>query len=316
MRDSLTYPDGKQFAFTIVDDTDVATVENVRPIYSLLRDLGMRTTKTVWPLSLDDPSSNFVGSETLEDPDYLDFVLQLQSEGFEITWHSPAMESSPRPRILEGLERFKSLIGHYPSIHLSHAVNRENPYWGIDRVDSPLLRAALRSGVLPPDYYQGHVEGSDYWWGDLALQHIEYGRNLTFDTLNLAAVNPSMPYHDPRRPLIRRWFSASDAEDADAFADLLKSSNQDVLEAEGGFCIVATHFGKRFTSDGEVDPRVRRALEELAGRPGWFPTTGELLDWLLEQHGTDELPAPEWTRMQRRFLLDGVIRRVSRMLGR
>jgi len=316
MPGALQYPDGKKFAFTVVDDTDVATVENVRPVYALLRDLGMRTTKTVWPLSLDDPTSDFVGSETLEDPEYLDFVLQLQREGFEITWHSPAMESSKRPRIEAGMERFRQQIGHYPRIHLSHAVNRENLYWGVDRVDSPAVRRALRRGVLPPDYYQGHVEGSEYWWGDLCESHIEYGRNLTFDTLNLAAVNPSMPYHDPGRPLIRRWFSASDAEDVDAFVDLLSSSNQGRLEAEGGFCIVATHFGKRFTKGGELDPRVRTVLEELAARPGWFPTTGELLDWLLQQHGTDELPSREWTRMQRRFLLDGITRKVSRILGR
>jgi hypothetical protein len=40
------FPGGKCFAFTIFDDTDVATVENIRPIYLLLEDLGMRTTKT------------------------------------------------------------------------------------------------------------------------------------------------------------------------------------------------------------------------------------------------------------------------------
>ena len=45
----LAFPDGRQFAFTIMDDTDVATVANVGPIYRLLSDIGMRTTKTVCP---------------------------------------------------------------------------------------------------------------------------------------------------------------------------------------------------------------------------------------------------------------------------
>ena len=44
------FPQGKRFAFTIVDDTDVATVANVKPLYDLLHELGFRTTKTVWPL--------------------------------------------------------------------------------------------------------------------------------------------------------------------------------------------------------------------------------------------------------------------------
>ena len=40
------FPNGKRFAFTILDDTDVATLANVRPIYRLLEEVGMRTTKT------------------------------------------------------------------------------------------------------------------------------------------------------------------------------------------------------------------------------------------------------------------------------
>ena len=41
------FPHGKRFAFTIVDDTDVATVANVKPLYDLLHELGFRTTKRI-----------------------------------------------------------------------------------------------------------------------------------------------------------------------------------------------------------------------------------------------------------------------------
>lgn len=314
-QNGLTFPHGRTFAFTIVDDTDVATADNIRPIYALLKELGLRTTKTVWPLSIDAPNSNFVGSETLEDAHYVDFVLGLQADGFEITWHSAAMESSTRPDLIRALERFAERFGHFPRIHVSHAENRENPYWGVDRVDSKIVRWILRRGVKPPDYYQGHVEGSPYYWGDQCARHIEYGRNLTFGNINLARVNPSMPYRDPHRPLVKRWFSASDAEDAEAFVKLLSSRNQDRLEQEGGFCIVATHFGKGFCRDGTVDSGVRDVLTELASRPGWFPPTGELLDWLLRQRASDALPRREWRRMQTRFLVDGMARRLGRMLG-
>jgi hypothetical protein len=44
----VKWPNGKSFAFTIVDDTDEATVNNVKPIYDLLYELGFKTTKTVW----------------------------------------------------------------------------------------------------------------------------------------------------------------------------------------------------------------------------------------------------------------------------
>ena len=82
-------PGGKRFGFTILDDTDVATVANVGPVYDLLHHLGMRTTKTVWPVGAPEGSPNFSSSETLEDEDYRDFVLELERRGFEVTWHGP-----------------------------------------------------------------------------------------------------------------------------------------------------------------------------------------------------------------------------------
>jgi len=36
---SLEFPYGKRFAFTVLDDTDVATVQNVAPVYALLERL-------------------------------------------------------------------------------------------------------------------------------------------------------------------------------------------------------------------------------------------------------------------------------------
>lgn len=305
------FPGGKRFAFTIIDDTDVATVENVGPVYRLLEELGMRTTKTVWPVGCPEGSRDFSSSQTLDDPEYLDFVLWLRDRGFEVTWHGATMESSPRERTLEALERFRRAFGSYPRVHANHSLNRENVYWGADRVDQPLLRAVVQRTVpTPAGYYQGHVEGSPFWWGDACAEHFEYVRNLTFDEVNLARINPSMPYRDPARPLVRWWFSASDAEDRDEFNDLLRPERQEKLEREGGFCIVATHFGKRFTRNGSVDRLTRRRLEALARRDGWFVPVGELLDHLRSRRASDELPAEEWDRMQWRWARDLVRRKL------
>lgn len=38
----LPFPDGKRFVFTIIDDTDVATLSNVKPVYDLLHECGLR----------------------------------------------------------------------------------------------------------------------------------------------------------------------------------------------------------------------------------------------------------------------------------
>ncbi|HYR10576.1 MAG TPA: hypothetical protein VEQ60_22560 [Longimicrobium sp.] len=311
MSDPTVFPGGKRFAFSILDDTDVATVQNVEPLYRLLDELGMRTTKTVWPLACPEGSRDFAQSQTLEDPEYLDFVRRLRGRGFEITWHGATMEASERERTARGLERFRELLGEYPRIHANHAYNRENLYWGPDRVDQPLLKAVIQRALPTPEgFYAGHREESPYWWGDLAQRHVEYARNLTFDEVNLARINPSMPYRDPARPLVRWWFSCSDAEDRDEFAELLRPDRQERLEREGGWCIVATHLGKGFVKDGEVDRLVRRRLAMLAARDGWFAPVGEILDFLRARRASEELPPEEWDRMQWRWARDIVRRKL------
>lgn len=304
------FPDGKRFAFTIIDDTDVATVANVRPLYDLLHDLGFRTTKTVWPVGCPEGSANFSSSETLENRNYREFAIDLHRRGFELTWHGATMESSPRRRTIDALRTFNEIFGTYPRVHVNHSFNRENLYWGAGRLDSGLLRTVVeRFTGLPSSYYTGHVQDSPFWWGDLCAEHVVYGRNLTTNDINTARFNPSMPYRDAARPLIPWWFSASDAEGVEEFNALIHPRQQDRLEREGGYCIVATHLGKDFVRNGVVNPVTKARLEQLSQRDGWFPTTGELLDWLRRHRetasdGDGSLPANEWRRMQWRFVLD------------
>jgi hypothetical protein len=310
------YPGGKDFAFTLIDDTDVATVENVAPVYRLFEDLGMRVTKTVWPVACPEGSRDFFESETLEDPEYRDFIVDLSKRGFEIAFHGATMESSERPRTLRALELFGETFGHHPRVYANHAYNRENLYWGERRIDSRLLRLLYgRVNGKTRDYYQGDIEGSRFWWGDQVVEHIDYVRNLTFDEINLLRINPSMPYHDPRRPLVRWWFSATDADSVDQFRELVRPERLDQLEAEKGVCIVATHLGKGFTKGGVVDAEVARLLAGLGKRNGWFPTVGELLDWLRSQRdGDDTIPRIEWRTMQWRWFKDLASRKLRRRL--
>jgi hypothetical protein len=305
------FPGGKRFAFTVLDDTDVATVENVAPVYRLFERLGLRTTKTVWPVGCPEGSPNFDTSETLEDRHYLDFVLDLRARGFEITWHGATMESSSRERTLRALARYRDVFGEYPKIHVNHSLNKENLYWGCERVDDPILKhLSARLFSTRPGYFQGHVEGSKYWWGDVAPRIVKYSRNLTCNGIVTSAFNPSMPYRDPNRPLAPWWFSCSDAEDVDEFIELIDPKNVDQLEAAGGFCIVATHLGKRFWLNGRVNPLFEERMTALAARDVWCPTVGELLDWLAERRTADTLPAAEWRAMQWRWAWDLVFRKV------
>ncbi len=318
MPHQFEFSNGKRFAFTIVDDTDVATVANVKPVYELLHELGFRTTKTLWPVGCPEGSQDFSSSQTLEDADYRAFAVDLQQRGFEVTWHGATMETSPRVRTIGALHRFHEIFGEYPRIHVNHALNRENVYWGAGRLDSRMLRAVFgRFTGRPAEYFTGHIEDSPLWWGDLCAKYVVYGRNLTTNDINTARFNPSMPYRDPQRPLIPWWFSASDAEGVEEFNELIHPRQQERLQRDGGFCIVATHFGKDFVRHGVLNPVTIARLEELSRRPGWFPTTGQLLDWLRARReaasgSTGSLPAPEWRRMQWRFAIDLASRKLRR----
>jgi hypothetical protein len=317
MANRIRFPGGRPFAFTIVDDTDVATRANVEPLYQLIESLGMRTTKTVWALPCPEGSRNFSESETLEDEHYRAFVVGLQARGFEIASHGATMESSERPRIERAFRKLQEVLGRPPRMHVNHSFNRENIYWGVDRFDSPAVRWAFRRlGERADGYYQGHIPDSTHWWGDLCQRHVDYVRNLTFDCINVLSVNPSMPYHDPRRPLVRWWFSAAAAEGAAEFCALLSTKNLRQLEAEGGVCIVATHLGKGFVSGGEVHEGARACLEEVAQRGAWCPPASELLDYLRAQRADEHLPASEWRSMQRRWLVDAAQRTIVKRLER
>ncbi len=312
MSEGRTYPGEARFAFTIMDDTDDATVENVQPIYRLLESIGMRTTKTVWMVACEEGSENFAAAETLDVPQYRDFVTDLQRRGFEIAFHGATMESSVRDRTMRALSLFAETFGGPPRVHANHSFNRENLYWGVHRIDDPFLRAVYRKALgQPDDFYLGHVPDSPYFWGDLCAAQVEYVRNLSFEEINLRKVNPSMPYRDARRPQSPWWFSASDAENADAFVELVSVRNQERLEAEGGVCLVATHLGKGFCVNGKVRDDVRDLLVRLAARPGWFVPVGPMLDELRTRRAADALPGAEWRRMQWRWALDLVRRRFA-----
>src|SRR4051794_31215056 len=81
----IDWPDGKPFAFTVVDDTDHSTLENAPPVYALLAELGLRTTKSVWTIG-GDPRDGLA----CDDARYRAWVERLHEQGFEIALHNVA----------------------------------------------------------------------------------------------------------------------------------------------------------------------------------------------------------------------------------
>ena len=279
---SITWPAGKTFAFTIIDDTDMSTLENVQPIYELMDELGLKTTKTVWVLPTNDSTEPVNLGHTMRDSAYAAFVIDLQHKGFEIALHGARGGDSKRPEIVAALEEFRQTFGKYPDIHINHFLNKDDVYWGEDKLSVAPYRWLYRWSSNGTQFY-GNDPTSEYFWGDLLQEHISYVVNFSFFEINLLNVNPSMPYHNPDKPYVNYWFHTSDGGLPESFVALLSSENLDRLESEGGLCLVYTHFGKEFYNDGRIDQEVAQCLRDVASRNGWFVPANQILDFLRDR---------------------------------
>jgi hypothetical protein len=297
----IQWPDGRRFAFSVFDDTDRSTLENAPRVYELLGDLGFRTTKSVWPLPATAQAVE--SGATCEDAAYAAWVQSLQRGGFEIALHNVAPQTSSRELTIRGIDRFRELFGASPSVHTNHTGCREAMYWGDHRLSGP-NRAAynLLNRYSTRGVFEGHLEGSPLFWGDICRRDVKYVRNFVHGNVNTLGFCPQMPYHDPRRPYVKHWFASTEGSDVDAFVGALSERNQDRLEAEGGACIMYTHFGSGFVRDRRIDARFERLMRRLSAKQGWFVPVTTLLDFLVQVKGLHEITDRERAALERRWL--------------
>lgn len=316
-RSGPSWPGGARFAFTIFDDTDMSTLADAPLVYDLLDQLGLRITKSVWPLDPTGPP--LTGGSTCEDPEYLAWVRQLQADGHEIGYHNASDHPATRQRTIEALDRFEELFGHAPRVGADHAGNTECVYGAASRLTGS--RGWLHHrvmGLLRPGrgHSAGHVPDSPWFWGDVLRERISYWRSFTFHQLDARAMAPRVPYHDPARHYVNWWFPSTHAPRCADLVAALDPARLDELEAAGGVCIVYTHFGLDFVRDGTLDPAFRDAITALARRDGWFAPVSEVLDHLLAEGGPHRpLTDRERRTMELRWILDQARARAGHEIG-
>jgi hypothetical protein len=292
------WPDGKKFAFTIMDDTDRAFLRTVKPFYDALIEAGFRTTKTVW--ALDSPADDPFRGESLQNAAYRAWVVGLRDTGFEIAWHGARSGGTEASDHREAFEYFRTILGFYPRTYANHAVNPECLYWGEERFDAPIVREMFRR-FSGRKRFLGSTPGTAYHWEDLCAERLYYVRGFSFDDTVTSRQDPWMPYRDPRRPAAPRWFSASDGSNVERFVRLLAPSRVDVLERSGGCCIVYAHVADGFVRDERVDPRVTAVLKDLASRDGWYVPVETLLDRIEAERGEYVITTAEHRRLEWRW---------------
>jgi hypothetical protein len=302
MSPSVRWPEGKRFAFSVFDDTDMATLENVGGVYDFLGDAGFRTTKSCWAFSGDPTKGKFPG-ETLDDAPYRRWLVDLQAKGFEIGWHGATWHTSYRDTTAKALERFAEVFGHDPMIGASHTTGEESMYWGDRRLSGS--RRWLYN-ILTHDHnrgrYHGDIEGDPRFWGDLCMKKIKYYRNFVFGDINTLLACPFMPYHNPACPYVNYWFASSDGNRIERYVRCISEAAQDRLEEQGGACIMYTHFSCGFLNGAQLEPRFESLMRRLSRKNGWFVPASTLLDHLLAVRGDREITAAQRRELERRWL--------------
>lgn len=284
---NISWPRGHKFAFTIFDDTDWATVDNVKPVYDVLTNLGMRTTKAVWMFRGERTPVN--EGSTCENKEYLEWIFSLQELGFEIGLHNVAPCTSPREWTRIGLDIFRELFGNQKIVHCNHTGCLEGIYWGDARL-SGWRRTLYNILTRGKNYnvFRGHIEGDPLFWGDLCRERVRYVRNFVFDDLNTLAACPEMPYHDRSKPFVDFWFTSAEGANRRTFLNNFTFANFDRLEEEGGLCIAYVHFAADFVHDGKVHAEVLKRMEYIASKDGWFAPVSQVLDYLRNNGGRTE----------------------------
>jgi hypothetical protein len=287
------WPEGRRFAFTVVDDPDGQDLGAGREVYALLRDLGFRTTKAVWVI---EPKVRNSAGQTCESAEFLAFCQALQAQGFEIAYHNGAPGTLCRDEVIRSLDLFRAHFGHDP-VSMANHYNGDAMYWGDARL-SGVVRAMYKM-ISGPAKHFGQVEGHPCFWGDVCRQRIRYCRNFVFRRINTLRACPYMPYSDPERPFVQAWYAAAEGAKREAYVQQLSERNQDALEEEGGACIMYTHYGHGFITDGKLDPEFVRLMTRLASKDGWFVPVTTLLDHLASRRGIHQLTPPERNGLER-----------------
>jgi len=304
------WPDGKSFAFTIIDDTDKSTLENALQVYDYLYSKRVLTTKSVWVREgkNSEEYTDFKGT-TLLDNEYTNWVKSLQDKGYEICLHSMTWSASTRDQIIDGFNRFESLFGK-SNVLIQHndIVANESIYWGSKRLIFPLnliyeLISKINSNHANSQIYQGENTESMFFWGDICKKKVEFIRNLVFPSINLFNVTPYVVHKRSSTKYVNNWFVSCEAPDATSFVKLLSNDNIEKLVNENGLCIVYTHFGKAFVENGILKESFKKAITYLTNKNGWFVPASEIFNHLEKKsNGIKELTYLEELQLSWKWL--------------
>lgn len=303
----MNWPKNKEFAFTIIDDTDNSNINNIKPIYDYLASKNIKTTKTVWVY----PSRDTFTGQTLQNKNYYKYIKLLKNKGFDIQLHNVGSGNFSRTEIIKGLNDFKQKLGRYPNMHINHCSNSDNLYWGYKRFGL-FLRKTMQVLKGSKGRFYGDEINSNYFWGDIAKEKIKFIRNRVFNGINTLKYDPKMPFREKRKIFSNYWFSSSDGHNLKQFNNLVTKSNIDQLKRDKGLCIVYTHFASGFLDhQGKLNEIFKENINYLSKQNGWFVPANEILEHLLSHKKKDNVSSFYINKLDVRWVIDKIKKKIK-----
>jgi hypothetical protein len=253
--------------FCITDDPDASTYEQTRAVYDYLLAREFPTTKAVWAFPPSEPCGipptppSTLRGITLTDDRYRSYCAELSRRGFEICLHGASAGNNIRRRTRDALDLLHNEIGASDTF-ICHSKNAENIYW--EEKTTTLFPFGFLLRRYGSHATSGEQPDSPYFWGDLCATRINQIRLFRTRITNTLRRNPSMPYHDPRKPFVNGWFSATKRSLADCAAPLAL----DRLKREHGLTVLYQYLHRYAHPETlALDSRFTASIDRIAADP-------------------------------------------------
>jgi hypothetical protein len=297
----MTWPGNKKIAFSLITEPDFCTSELVNPIEDFLIDNGILFTKTVWVY----PPNNHYTGEYLTNNDHMLRVKELQENGIEIGLHNVGSGTFNRSSILEGIELFHKIIGHYPRIQLNHS-NPDNIYWGSKRFIFPL---SFIYGLFSKRKFEGNQPKSEYFWGDELKSKVKYLVWLNFTTVFTSLMNKYTVCKDTSKQYANYLVNVVELKSCEEIASVINRKTLNKLNESNGTLIICTNFSKGFynETDQSINPKLKDAISLLKQYDMWHTTSTSIFDHIVNSEKATPLSFPDKIKLNIYWLFDKLI---------